>query len=98
MPDKKAKCDAHGLCWLLDEKLHLDNADKTGLARFVVTNFRTGVRTKIGVVYKTSSRDRGVLIKFCPFCGYSFDEWMQSAISAGVVKGKSAAAKGEVPR
>lgn len=62
-------CTRRSFCARLEEKLNpLANHGK-GLTLLVVTSFRSGKQRKIGVYYKTSEKDRGLMVTFCPWCG-----------------------------
>lgn len=69
------RCDptAMRLCTSLDDRTHPEaNTRRAGFDVLVVTTFDTGSMKWCGVVYRTSSKDRGVLINHCPFCGVDF--------------------------
>lgn len=53
------------------------NAHKKGLSLLIVTNTETWKKTVAGVVSKKSSRDRGVVLNFCPSCGESLESWLE---------------------
>lgn len=83
----KTKCDLYGCCESFSRVQNLANASKKGFALYVVTNSNTNVQTRIGVTYKQSAGDSGILVNYCPFCGYHLHKWFAAAVKAGVVQG-----------
>ena len=45
------------------------NSYKKGMIQINVTNFKTGKVRVIGVAYKMTSQDKGIMFNNCPFCG-----------------------------
>jgi len=45
-----------------------DNARRKGLSPLVVTNIRTLDIRVVGVAFKSSPADRGLLLNVCPWC------------------------------
>jgi len=39
----------------------------------VLMNMTTGDTRKVGVAYKTSAKDPGLMLNVCPFCGAEID-------------------------
>lgn len=89
MTDAVKECSVGVLCSSLDKRVDGVNENRKGFSLMITTNGITGKRTKIGVVYKTSAKDCGVIINHCPFCGYNFEAWIDAAIEAGAVKQRS---------
>lgn len=83
------KCSVQLMCSSLSERVDGVNENRKGFSLMVTTNFETGKNTRIGVVYKTSSKDRGLIINHCPFCGFDFEEWIDAAIESGAVRPRS---------
>lgn len=57
-------------CKLLNDSIEAEaNAHRKGFVQIVATNVNTHEDRVIGVAFKRSSRDRGVMINHCPWCG-----------------------------
>lgn len=63
------RCDESGMCKFLAERVMLGLAGGRGLHTMETINMKTGKTTFRGVAYKTDSKDKGLMINFCPFCG-----------------------------
>lgn len=63
------RCSSAAWCNTLATRLDRKNNRGKGLAPFVVMNLDTGKERVVGVTYKTSASDSGVLLNFCPWCG-----------------------------
>jgi hypothetical protein len=44
--------------------------------RVNVMNMSTGKVTFVGVVYRMSAKDRGLMFSYCPYCGVSLKEML----------------------
>lgn len=62
------KCTSKAFCSTMESKLQLDNSQAKGLSALVLFNMKTRTTRTAGVVYKTSARDRGVVLNVCPWC------------------------------
>lgn len=74
MSDKEYKpCDplAMRLCPTLDDRTHqIANTTKAGFDVLITSQLGKKIKdTFRGVVYRKSSKDNGLMINFCPFCG-----------------------------
>lgn len=59
------------LCWALNEKVaQTPNERVKGLVIFELTKMGEFNYTA-GIIYRTSPKDKGVLLNFCPWCGKS---------------------------
>lgn len=57
-------------CRRLDERLEPEaNANRKGLVLFVLFDINTGENEVVAAVFKTSGKDRGLILNFCPWCG-----------------------------
>jgi hypothetical protein len=69
MNKHRPKCTRRKFCTRLTEKLNIEANHGKGLTMLVLTNMRTCKNIRLGVVYKTNERDRGLMVTFCPWCG-----------------------------
>lgn len=69
----REKCEGEILCTALNDRLNDGNARGKGLSGVDLMNLRTMKTSFIGVCYKRSSKDRGLMINFCPWCGASLE-------------------------
>lgn len=69
MDELRPKCTRKAWCTRLEVSLNPGNARGKGLSSVEVTDFKKSTATVIGVCYKTSVNDAGVMINFCPWCG-----------------------------
>ena len=62
------------LCSSLSERAHVEanTTHRAGFDVLVTYQMATGHELWRGVAYRTSGKDRGVMINFCPFCGADF--------------------------
>jgi hypothetical protein len=67
---KKIKCEDNNACDFLRERLQSPN--KKGLCEARLINVKTGKHTRSLFFYKSSTADKGVVLNFCPFCGFQF--------------------------
>jgi hypothetical protein len=74
--NKILKCSLLSCCSLLNSKI--GDANHKGFVYIQTTNTITGKERLIGIAYKTSVKDLGTLLNFCPFCGERID-WFNSA-------------------
>jgi hypothetical protein len=68
-----SKCSLSNYCSTLISKI--ENANNKGFVLLKVTNANTGKERLLGVAYKTTVKDPGVMLNFCPFCGEHIDYW-----------------------
>ena len=70
MKEKKhSSCSKEkGFCVSLQRITQSDGEPK-GLSLFKVMNFENLKIIVLGVIYRKKSRDSGVLLNYCPFCG-----------------------------
>ena len=76
---RKKKCSFEGArfnpCWLMDERLLPEaNDQRTGLVMVNVGTLQKPTRT-IGVTHKKNSKDAGVMLNYCPWCGKNIEGW-----------------------
>lgn len=70
-----ARCTTDTYCKALDDRIEgMANHRGKGLVLMVMTNFTTGDTRKVGVAYKLSAKDGGLLLNHCPFCGERIDQ------------------------
>lgn len=62
------KCNDKQWCKWLDERLN-DGYHGKGFCAVDVVHHETGTVSSYGVRYRTSSKDKGLMLNFCPFCG-----------------------------
>lgn len=61
------KCSATSMCkTMLRKVIHNDNGK--GLVAVHTERLSTGEEFFLGVAYKTSARDRGLMLNVCPWC------------------------------
>lgn len=61
------KCQNQSYCvYLLDR---LGSPFIKGFSATQVINLKTSKTRSIGIKYKTSAKDRGLMLNFCPWCG-----------------------------
>lgn len=73
-----AKCDKEtGLCDRLRSRLTGYNCNGIGLSNVIVTHLKEGTETLVGVVHKTTTKDKGLMLNFCPWCGQAI-LWTQN--------------------
>jgi hypothetical protein len=69
-----AKCSRARWCSCLDERLaDENNAHAKGFGVVVVTSIETGKSRVLGVRYRKTTRDPGLMLNHCPFCGVRID-------------------------
>jgi hypothetical protein len=76
MPTKPRfkRCTARRFCFALDERIEdTANARRKGFVLMVLTNFATGKTRRVGVCYKRSAKDPGLMFNVCPFCAQPID-------------------------
>lgn len=57
-------------CEMMDERINPEaNAKMKGLTQINVTNRITGQITVMGVCFFKNSKDRGLMLNNCPWCG-----------------------------
>lgn len=62
-------CTDDGWCDALRERLEMENSNKKGMTPLRLTNTKTWESRTVGVAYRMSAKDRGLLFNFCPYCG-----------------------------
>jgi len=71
--DTYHKCTfQEGLCNTLQSRL--GDTHQKGLSVPILTNFETGETRPLGVIYRASSKDSGIFLNHCPWCGNSLHE------------------------
>lgn len=65
------KCSPLHCCSILSSKI--EDANHKDFVFIHATNIMTSEKRLLGVVYKTSVRDPGIMLNFCPFCGERID-------------------------
>jgi hypothetical protein len=63
------RCNSKRMCRFLQERVICGICGGVGLHTVDTTSFRTGKTYFRGVAYKTSAKDNGLVINYCPFCG-----------------------------
>lgn len=68
------KCSTHRFCSALEERIEgIANAKRKGFVLMVLTNFTTGKTRRVGVCFKRSAKDPGLMLNVCPFCTNAID-------------------------
>lgn len=67
------KCDAEDICSGLS-KCYVTEPNRKGINLVEVTDIKTGKKRFVGVAFKKTEKDRGVMLNFCPSCGANFEE------------------------
>jgi hypothetical protein len=68
------RCTTRAYCAALEERIEdTANAKRKGFVLMVLTNFTTGKTRKVGVCYKRSAKDPGLMLNVCPFCAKPID-------------------------
>lgn len=62
-----SKCSEAGMCQTMLDKV--SGNDGKGLVAFHTANPDTHTDRFLGVAYKTSAKDRGLMLNVCPWCG-----------------------------
>ncbi len=62
-------------CSLLWETLKPER--EVGLSPYVLTKMFNMETNLAGVVLKTTLKDKGILLNFCPFCGTNIEAWLE---------------------
>lgn len=66
----KPKCSQQGWCVHMDAALEPEaNARRKGFSTLVVTNTKTGKERVVGIAFKKTANDRGIMLNHCPWCG-----------------------------
>ena len=61
-----AKCSEKQWCSTMSERI----SDKRhGFENVNLLNLKTGIMRNIGLRYRLSGKDRGLMLNFCPWCG-----------------------------
>ena len=65
-------------CWSMQSHISLDT--RRGFNSVTVINIKTGKSRLIGVRYclTAKSKDRGIMLNFCPWCGEDLQWWESS--------------------
>ena len=64
------KCGGGTRCAMLDDRIEGDaNARRKGFVLMVAMHLESGDMRVVGVCYKMSGKDSGLMLNFCPFCG-----------------------------
>lgn len=67
---KGLACTKKKWCRRMEERIApLANAHVKGFVQFNITHLATGKVERRGVMYRTTPKDRGFVLNFCPFCG-----------------------------
>lgn len=67
--EERKKCTKEGYCHWLWERLNENNANAKGFANCQMMDMKSGNIFVTTPVYKHSSKDNGLFIEYCPFCG-----------------------------
>ena len=66
MSEPFKKCDKDGMCKFLMERLV---SNGKGFNPVMIMNMTNNTTYFKGVCYKTSAKDGGLMLNYCPFCG-----------------------------
>ena len=74
----KAKCSLTRCCPAMVRNINHDS--RRGLTGVTTVNLKTGETRDIGIRYclTAKSKDKGVMLNFCPWCGESLQWWESS--------------------
>lgn len=78
--NKVLQCSEKSLCSAMSSVVE-NNIRTKGLIRFEVISRKTGKYRLLGVLYKTGSRDRGLMLNTCPWCGCNLQFYDESEVS-----------------
>jgi len=67
----REKCGPGGLCWFIEQIFTEPN--RKGINLVFVASIEKLTERYIGVAFKKTDDDRGVLFGFCPMCGESLE-------------------------
>ena len=77
---RRWKCTARRFCSALEERIEdIANVQRKGLVLMVLTNFATGKTRTVGVAFKKSAKDSGLMLNVCPFCAQPIDGGFKSS-------------------
>jgi hypothetical protein len=62
-----------GFCSTMAAKIKFPGEGGYGFFAVMVMNSKELTQTLAGAMYKTSAKDRGVMMNFCPYCGTKID-------------------------
>jgi hypothetical protein len=79
----RLKCSKRVFCTRLEERLNPEANHGKGLALFYVTHHKSGKGRRLGVMHKTSEKDGGLLLTFCPWCGTNLLELFKLVRTSG---------------
>lgn len=80
MSENYKPCDEQNFCPTLRERLQFHKSK--GLVEIAYMNMDTGKITAVLVGYKQKPSEPGLLLNFCPWCGYKFE--FQERLNNGV--------------
>jgi len=66
---KYKKCKIGEYCEMLKSKLENTNETIKGIVPITVVNLKTFEDRHVGLCYRKSTTDKGLILNFCPFCG-----------------------------
>jgi uncharacterized protein (DUF1015 family) len=61
------KCSKTSYCDILSN--YIQDHNNKGIVNLDVTNYINGEIRHLGLAYKKSTKDQGIMLNFCPFCG-----------------------------
>lgn len=67
--DITRKCANGRFCDILSQRCEIAGHSGKGLVYLATYNIKTEKERVVGVYYKKSSTDRGLMLNYCPFCG-----------------------------
>lgn len=71
---KFKRCTARRFCFALEERIEdIANVQRKGFVLMVLTNFTTSKTRTVGVAFKKSTKDPGLMLNVCPFCAQPID-------------------------
>lgn len=62
-------CSREAFCKALDDRIEGTNEKRKGFQSVEVVNLAEVKTETIGVAYRLSAKDKGLMLNFCPFCG-----------------------------
>ena len=64
-----AKCQVGKYCNSLRDRIQESNSRQKGIVPINIITLTSHEITHVGLCYKQSSKDKGLMLNYCPFCG-----------------------------
>jgi hypothetical protein len=73
MKEENYKCGKDMFCKQMAKRIKPPGEGGYGLFTFVLMDWDKIKERTVGVIYKETARDRGLVLNYCPFCGEKID-------------------------